>query len=398
MSTSFTAAGPAAPDAARAPRRSLAPDLARGLMLLVIALVHAHMFVAVAPPLSTGYPSEGTVLDRTAAAVLTLLADGRGYPMFAALFGYGLARILARQEARGRGWPAARRLLRRRAWWLLAFGACHALLLFGGDILGPYGLLALLLVGLLRLSDRALLWTAAACAAVLPVLYNIAYTSLMMATGSAASGAGTTDPLTDAGLRIATWPITSLMFAVAAAAPFLVGMWAGRHRLLDHPERHVTLLRRATAVGISAAVLGGLPLAAVNALVWEDPSTTALIAVNTLHSVSGYLGGFGYAALIGLLAARFADRRGPVVTALAACGERSMTCYLLQSVAWMVLFTPYYLGVGEHVGVALSVAVAVAVWLTGIAVAEVLRRAGRRGPAEALLRRLAYGRPAAAAR
>ncbi|MFC7326587.1 DUF418 domain-containing protein [Marinactinospora rubrisoli] len=395
MSTSSTAADPVA-GSAGAPRRSLAPDLARGLMLLVIAVVHAHMYVNATAYLPAGYPTEGGPLDRLAAGALTLLADGRGYPMFAALFGYGLARILVREEARGRGWPAVRRLLRRRAWWLLVFGACHGVLLFGGDILGPYGLLSLLFVSALRLSDRSLLRLAVCCAVVLPVLYNAVYVGLVTATGAGASSAqGSGDYLADMLLRVGSWPFTTVLFAIGGAAPLLVGMWAGRRGLLDHPERHRTLLRRTAAVGLGAAVAGGLPLALVNALVWDDASTVAMTVASVLHTVSGYLGGFGYAALVGLLAARLADRRGPVVTALAGCGQRSMTCYLLQSVAWLVLFAPFALGLAGHIGVASSLLVGAAVWLTGIAVAELLRHANRRGPAEALIRRLTYGRRSA---
>jgi len=105
----------------------------------------------------------------------------------------------------------------------------------------------------------------------------------------------------------------------------------------------------------------------------------------------GVGGGLGYAALIGLLAVRVGERRGPVVTAISACGQRSMTCYLLQSVAWLGLFAPYTLNLGRHMGVAGTVSAGVIVWVCSVLTADALRRRNRRGPAETALRRLTYG-------
>src|SRR5690606_12667523 len=120
-----------------ATRRSLAPDLARGFMLLVIATVHAHMFRLATT--GEGYALDGA-LDVAVTACMALFAENRGYPMFAALFGYGLAQIYLRRTAEGREWPWVRRLLRRRGRWLVAIGIAHTVLLFFGDIISVYGL------------------------------------------------------------------------------------------------------------------------------------------------------------------------------------------------------------------------------------------------------------------
>jgi uncharacterized protein len=44
-------------------------------------------------------------------------------------------------------------------------------------------------------------------------------------------------------------------------------------------------------------------------------------------------------------------------------------------------------------GVTAAAAVGLGIWLITVLVADLLRRAGRPGPAEALLRRLVYRRP-----
>jgi len=80
------------------------------------------------------------------------------------------------------------------------------------------------------------------------------------------------------------------------------------------------------------------------------------------------------------------------VRALVAVGQRSLTCYLLQSVLFVPLLSPWALGLGTGAGTLSVSLVAVGVWLVTVLVAVLLDRAGRPGPAEQLLRRLTYGR------
>ena len=79
---------------------------------------------------------------------------------------------------------------------------------------------------------------------------------------------------------------------------------------------------------------------------------------------------------------------------MTAVGARSLTCYLLQSVAFAPLLSAWGLGWGGRLGTAQAALLAVAVWAATVVVALALHRAGRRGPFEVLLRRLAYGRGA----
>ncbi|GGW49621.1 DUF418 domain-containing protein [Streptomyces caelestis] len=372
-------------------RRSLAPDLARGVMLLVIAVVHAHMYVQADDYLPLGYPTEGGLLDRAVAGVVTVMGDTRGYPMFAALFGYGVAQIHRRQQAAGREWHDIRRLLRQRGRWLVVFGGCHAVLLYSGDILAAYGLIALLFAGMLRFRDRSLLVAAGVLCLISTTLFSLIAASAGMDGGASTVVSTTENPLRDALNRATGWPGSTLMLVFISVGPFLLGVWAARRRVLEEPGRHQRFLRNTAAIGIGAAIAGGLPLALITSLVWTDPSQATLGLAGVLHMAGGVGGGLGYAALIGLLAVRVGEQRGPLVTALSACGQRSMTCYLLQSVAWLGLFAPYTLNLGRHLGVAGTVLVGVIVWACSVLIADVLRRKNRRGPAETALRRLTYG-------
>ncbi|SEG98197.1 Uncharacterized membrane protein YeiB [Nonomuraea solani] len=378
----------ATPAAVPLTRRSLAPDLARGLMLLLIAVAHAHMYLSGHQSGFRGYSLDGGLLDRLVAGVQILLVDGRALPMFAALFGYGLVQLANRQAAMGRSRSQIRRVLRRRSLWLLAFGFCHALLLFFGDILGAYGLVGLVLIGFVQRTDRALL-RAAVAGLVLHVVVLAAFGLLTVSAPKGDTPAALADPVEALVMRLIGWAgMTPTYFAASVVSAFLLGIWAARRRLLDEPAAHRELLSRVAVVGVGAAVVGGVPLMLVDTRVWV-PSTAVSIAAYVLHSLTGIAGGLGYAALIGLAVSRM--RRGtpgPVVTALVACGQWSLTCYLLQSVIFTAVFAPYAGGLGAVAGDAAASGIAVVTWLGTVLLATALR--GRRGPAEILLRRLTY--------
>lgn len=79
-----------------------------------------------------------------------------------------------------------------------------------------------------------------------------------------------------------------------------------------------------------------------------------------------------------------------MVDAIAAVGQRSMTCYLAQSVVWAVVFTPFLFDLSGTLTVATTALLAVTTWLITVALADWMRRTGRRGPFEVVIRRVTY--------
>jgi uncharacterized protein len=372
--------------------RALAPDLARGVMLALIALANSVMYLYGRPYGVRQHIVEDGLLDRVISVLDVTLVDGRAYPMFAALFAYGVVHVYRRQRAAGADDREAGRLLRRRSRWLIVFGAVHVVLLFPGDILVTYGIVGFLLVRWQRTTDRKLLTAAA--------LWLIVVALVQVASAMAPSDGGrsyffsfeTADPFVALVLRPAEWLLTPFGIAGVGSA-ILVGTWAGRRGVLTDPAAHRTLLLRTAVIGLTAAVAGGLPMGLAVGGVWEPTSVLTMWGVSALHVVTGVAGGLGYAALIGLFAIRVGDRRGPVVRALVATGQYSLSCYLFQSVVFAALLMPYTLGLGATLGTAEVAVVALGTWLVSVLLAALLRRTGRRGPAEALLRRLTYRRP-----
>lgn len=395
MSASFTVRpSPPVPDVL-APRssalRALAPDLSRGVMLLLIAMIHASVFRAAWGNGEGGGYAVTDPLDMIVSGFVTLFADDRGVALFAVLFGYGMAQLYQRATASGQEWPVVRSLLRRRGRWLVVIGLLHTVLLFFGDVLAVYGLIALAFAGALRFTGRRLLahaftWLAAGSlvyAMAIPMTYQ-----MLAATTVTDPGAAT--PMSDLVYRLG-WTLMLPWAFVNAVFPFLIGIWAARRRMLEEPERHKPFLRKVAVYGITGSVLGGLPYALLNVGLLEA-SPLLYIAFYWMNLVASFAGGFGYAAVVALVCVRIGQRRGPVVNALVATGQRSMTCYLLQSVAWLVLGAPYLVGLGNSMSDIAALGMGVAVWLSTVLLADAMARRGVRGPAETVYRRLTYGR------
>jgi len=373
--------GPTAPAA-----RALGPDLARGFMLLFIALANSHYFLRGTSVLG-GYPRDGSPVDSAVTWLIATFVDGRAFPMFGLLFGYGVAHIVRRQE--GRRPRDVRRLLWRRAAVLVVVGLIDALLFFVGDILAAYGVLLFLGAWMVRWKDRWLLLTGI----VFFVLVSLPGDgSLAISPDGPDAAILPPDPGGMFADRIPVALFVAFLGPLGFICPFVVGLWAGRRRVLERPERHRTLLTVTASAGIAAAVLGAQPISLVLAGFVDTPDRSTLEILGPLHDSSGILGGFGYAALLSLIAIRFQARRGPLVDAIAATGQRSMTCYLMQSLVWAAVFTPFLLDLSGTLTVASTALLATAAWAVTVFLADRMSRAGYRGPFELLIRRITYGR------
>lgn len=406
-----------APGPTRDTGRIPGPDLARGIMLLLIVLANSTFYLYGRPSSPAGaHPADGSTLDRVVQAVLITTVDLRVYPMFAFLFGYGLVLIYRSRRNRGLDEPAARRQVQRRNLLLLAFGAVHALLLWGGDVLGAYGLTGLLLVWLfLRRSDRTLLtWAGVGTGLLLTLTVLVTLDALAVLAGERTAG----DPgsgvfalatasvsaeglLEAAGARMTMWPVQSLaiqgLAGMVVPVSILLGIWAARRRVLERPWEHRRLLWSTAVAGIAVGWAGAVPQALTHVGLL-DGLRPVMASFTVPHMLTGLACGLGYVAVFGLVGGRLVGRPlGPAGSAVVAVGRRSMTCYLAQSVLCAPLLAAWGLGWGAHLGSAGMAAFAVGVWLVTVAYAVVLERRGATGPAEALLRRLTEGRPAVGA-
>ena len=396
-----------------------APDVARGFMLLLISLANVGSWVA---------GPEGrapSTADRTWAFIRALFIDQRAYPLFALLFGFGLATMVNRRMASGidaycrqltgrlrapsaaeldqaqeQATIDARRLVRRRGLWMVLFGLIHGAF-FPSEIIGTYGIVAVVFAGWFahKHHKRQL----AVCALVL--LFQIVTVVLAMLMGpggeAAASGAAVPVPAaapTGAGESMASalpWFVTNVngWFFTALSAAFttmilpaaFLGARLADTDLIAHPERHRGLL---TVAGIGGLALGAL--GALHELLVPLTSAQPWAVDSTLIMVLGLAGGCGWLAVLALYAGGpTADNRLTGLRRLLSnVGRRSMTAYLSQTVMFAGIFViaPRLTGRSVSPGAAASAAVAVMVWLTTVVLCAVLERLGMPGPFESLLR------------
>jgi len=264
---------------------------------------------------------------------------------------------------------------------LLVIGFLHAVTLFDFTI-GICGFATVLLIGTLRWSDRTVKWGVIASLAVVTLLGS----AFVRAEYDLSPGAETVKPDVRESLfmRVFLWMIlTPLM--VHHVVPAMIGMWAAQP--IPESTAGSSPERRPSAF---ASTAGAIPLALISSGFWSDPSAVAKTLVSSLHTVTGYAGGLGWAALIGWTAALVEGKPHPVTRAIAAVGQRSMSFYILQSVVFCIAFSPDIGGLGNRVGKIGSDVVAWLTWMASVAAAEMMRRSGTQGPAEAMLRRMVY--------
>ncbi len=391
-----------------------APDVSRGLMLLFIALANIPFWTIV-----TRSSVPGDAVDTAWLWLRTLLVDHRAYPLFSLLFGFGLATMVNRriafgtqsylqslpgveagreptpQEefwAREQATVDARRLVRRRGAWMILFGAAHAAL-FSGDIIGTYGLAAVVFAGWLtrKHRKRAMAVSAVVTAATISTMYTMG--SHVAAQGLTAAavmkqGAGesATTLLSYVSGSITSWAgnsVATVLFSMVVPAMFLGARLADTD-LIAHPERHRRLL---TAVG-----LGGLGVGAAGGIGYGLWATGGTLAAWTapLHEVTGLVGACGWLALLALYAGGpREDGRLTGLRKLASnVGRRSMTAYLSQTFLFAIIFLalPALTGIELHLGEARAAGIAAAVWLATVGLCAALERGGHAGPFETLLR------------
>ncbi|ADD41165.1 DUF418 domain-containing protein [Stackebrandtia nassauensis] len=382
--------------------RAFAPDFARGMLLLFIVLSNTglHLYGA-------GLVSDSTV-DSVTRFLMPVFVDVRSYPLFAFLFGYGITQLATRQRGAGVEESRVRRLLRRRGWWLFGFGFVHAALLLGSEVLAAYGLIGLVLVGLfLKRSDRTLLVWAGIGGFILAVLFASSAVALVTTEPPSGSSGGADAPESMFGVDNGSWLVAGAGrliswlfllgvngFGVVMPTAILLGMLAARRRVLEEPGRHLRLLYAMAIGGIGFGLCGSLPVALSGYTASDIHQSGYGLLLFGLQWSSGLAGGLGYVGLFGLLAHWLSSRaaRGGPVLAITALGKRSLSGYLTHSVLMAPLLAAWGFGLGGELSRAGMAAFGIGLWLVTVVAAYLFERAGRRGPAEVLLRGLVYGR------
>lgn len=387
--------------------RRLAPDLARGLMLLGIALANVswYLYGHQAGPVGP-HPAPGSMIDSIVQVLMLTVVDGRAFPMFAFLFAYGMVQFYTSRRARGVPDAAVRAMLNRRHWAMLVIGFVHALLLFVGDVIAAYALAGLVIGGLFffRRTNILTIWAAVmgsvlawfgVLALVIGIVLEVRGTPTTGAVGSSETidmTAGQSSYLASIVARLGTWGVNTVVSAMLIVIPLLllIGWMAGRVQLLENVTRHRRTLIRIAAWTIPFGWFFGFATG-LQQVGWLtlDHAPWMLSGIN---SVAGMATGVGYACLFGLLGAKYEQNPPRLVLAVSAVGQRSLSSYLWQAIIMAPLLSAWGFALGDDIGTWQAMLIAVGTWVASVVICDQLGRRGRRGPAEAVLRKITYGK------
>ena len=357
--------------------REDAIDALRGLCLVGIAIVNVPWIgFANVLPLQLGLHFEGqTALplpDLIAAIAVEWLAEGKFYPQFSALFGFGAGVLMSRGLAN----------YGRRIGVLFVFGVLHSIFGWWGDILLNYALLGVLLVFLSRASARTTLIVAIVCylgATTISLLFDGWFDPAgdMLRKGlergiesTATYRDGTFATITAHRIEelyafFAQWEWSYRANTVAMGT---FGLFVQKSGWLRDLKARRTMLGR-IAIGCLAI---GLPCAVI-------PQG---------YIPAGDVVAIGYACLFLWLAARGSiDRALGVLVPLGRC---AISGYLGQTVAFTLFFYGYGLAMYGRISAWQGVLLSVAVWSIEVVLARAWLSRFALGPVEWLWRSITY--------
>jgi uncharacterized protein len=376
-------------------------DILRGAALFGILLMNIEAFTGPLDLSFTGVDPHWHGIDYLADALVYVFVQGKFFLLFSLLFGAGFAVMAQRAQGAGRDFTP---IYLRRSVALLLIGACHALLVWSGDILLVYALLSFLLLGTRR-------WPLSMLPAMGALVYAFAVgLSLLFALLVWAAARGGS-PLDSAGsMRAAqevieaqrlaygqgSWAqanvqrladLRHMIGGILITGPeifgmFLIGAWFARSGALADPTRFASLYARLRWIALPVGVVLMLASAAWHPYLAPGEFTVrtglsyAMAAVASLLMALGYLGW--------IVQARHA------LGWLAAPGRMALTHYLLQSLLCTWLFFGYGVGFFEQLPRAWQLVFAVALFALQVGISHLWLARFRYGPIEWLWRAMTY--------
>jgi uncharacterized protein len=351
-------------------------DILRGIALFGVMTVNlvTEFRVSIFEQFVSPTPSSGSLDHALQGFVLNVL-QGKAIVLFSFLFGVGIAiqhEHLSHLDSRAR-------LLVRRFLSLLAFGLLHALLVWNGDILVHYALVALIVLPLLGMPTPVL-----AALTVLLFSVHIGFSPLASSwilqpptlhahidEANRVSAIGGFVENRQFSLNEITYLIplhATIVFRTASL--FLVGVLAWRHRIIQGPKR----------TWLIGLILGGIGL---------RYAAIAMTRNEGIATLSPIMVSLAFGASVILIADSPYVRRA--VSWAGYIGRMTFTNYVLQSITFGLIFYGYGLGLFNSLDSIQAMVIGIIVYaLQAIGSVFWLRR-NRFGPLESIWRRMMYG-------
>lgn len=368
-------------------------DALRGFALLGILAVNIWAFadpyfgaLAANPRLSHW--------DQAVRFIFALLFEAKFYLLFSFLFGYSF--VLQMGEAEHASSDFKVRIMRRNL-GLLALGLLHGCFLFQGDILTLYSVLGVLLLMSSHLSaERAV--KRARWLVIVSVMLMLLIGVLFLVGGGgesetqdihaklAAFHGSVAD--TQAMLRkefVAALAASPIGQGPSAMAMMLLGMVAGRMRVLANIDQFQHWIPRAQKWGFTVGLAGALAYAALSTF-WVD-GAGSIFGLAVTFATAPLL----TAAYVATMLKFFETDSGRRVrAALAPMGKLALTNYLTQSLVLAFLFTGYGLRLMDRLPFAAVAAIVLTIFAVQMPLSAWWIKRYPYGPAEWLLRSVTY--------
>jgi uncharacterized protein len=395
-----------------ADERIEAMDVLRGWALLGILLMNIEAFAGPLVEAMSGLDPDLAGIDRIVDAAIYLLVQGKFYLLFSLLFGMGFAVMLSRAGAAGRAFGA---VYLRRTLALMAIGVVHLVLIWSGDILTAYALLALPMLLFFRDAsvERLVGWSiilqlaSAMLTVLVAVLAQRALQDPAMAANMQQASRHDADALL-AAIRAERLALGSGDYAAAVAyrwseasgiwmfliftggqilGMFLLGAAFVHSGAIAQPHRFAGLYAGLRRIALP---LGAVATLASFALVPSmDLGRTDAVATvaQVLNMIGAPLMALGYLAWL------LRGLESPLRRALqwvAPAGRMALTNYLGQSVVCTLVFYHYGLGYFERLPRAWQVPFAIALFAVQVLLSRWWLAHFRFGPLEWLWRAATY--------
>lgn len=397
----------------KASEREILMDVVRGFAILGIFIANLNGFSWY----REGLPASGPYLlpqaDRSMSFLHHMFIEGKFYSIFSFLFGWGIALQFKRAAANGIN---ALPTVRRRLLFMLLLGAAH-LLIWPGDIVFFYGLLAFLLLPLRKFSNKVLLITGVILVLSPILLYWLKMTwpvlnypsKLLINTGIKVDDAIMNIKSEEEFLNLmktGSWfdqlkmNISGFFFRYqylifVSRVPkvlgmFLIGYVLGRSDFYKNIPQH----RKLVYTIIIAGLLIGLPANYFLARQMQDHMGDYFeLKMNGWYQTIAYALGVAPLALayVGLFMLSFQTAAGKKILAVfAPAGKMAFSNYIMQSLIGNYVFLGAGLGYMWKVGPVYYTIFGVLVFICQIIISTIWLRFFQYGPVEWLWRSATY--------
>lgn len=370
-------------------------DIIRGFALFGVLWINLVTQSYTLAPSGTFDNLRTAPLDAVIAPVASILVTGKAMALFSLLFGYGFAMIMSRLKARGTN---AEGIFLRRTSILFMIGLTHIWLIWIGDILHVYALMAFVLFATRTWTDRTLLTVGLILAlfsnAIVESTLQLLYEEPFSWWTTYDAGAERRFELLQgssyfayvAELWRASWEEMwgtpdYIPYSATTLGRFMLGAWVFRQGWLQQAVQYRGQFRRWSY----ALVGGGVALALLVAGLDQLSGAVAY----SFEPVPQLVLGLGYAAAI--VAVCESENLQTSLRGIAAVGRTALSNYLMQSVMYIFVLYGFGLGLLSMLGATMCLAITVLTFAAQIWLSSWWLSQFRFGPAEWLWRSLTYG-------